>query len=204
MPRETFFNLDDDKQSKIFDAAVKEFTEHPLHKARVSHIIREAEIPRGSFYQYFEDLDDLYYHIIDSVFATIFEEGRQLANRTDDLFDYVMRSFIIDLDNYMNDERHRFIMNVLKSIGSNNEYLEHHNTLRREYIMSIMDKMDLSNFIDLTTDDKVQLYEFIQNIKRIVIQKSLMMNMSRDRAIELLQWHINILQHGLLEVGERL
>ena len=198
MPRETFFNLDEEKQQTIFDAAVKEFTEHQLHKARVSHIIKEAGIPRGSFYQYFEDLDDLYYYVIDKVFNEIFMEGQKYAKLTNDLFEYTLKTFEVDLDNYMNDQRHRFIMNVLKSIGSNIEYLEHHNMMRKEYILSIMGQMDLSVYHPLTVDDQIKLYEFIQHIKRMTIQKTLMTNQSKEEALALLEWHLTILKHGIL------
>ena len=199
MPKETFYNLDDGKRKKILNAAIKEFTDNELHKARVSNIIKEAAIPRGSFYQYFEDLDDLYYYVIDGVFDNIFYEGRKHAELTNDLFKYTELTFEIDLNGYMNDKRHKFIMNVLKSIGSNVEYLEHHNNKRREYIMTVMNNMNLSGFRFTTDLDKIQLYELLQNIKRIVIQKSLMTNMNKEEAKELLRWHIDILRHGLLK-----
>ena len=69
MPKETFFNLEEQKKKTIIDAAKKEFTENELHKARVSNIIKEAKIPRGSFYQYFEDKMDLYKHLFDIIAA---------------------------------------------------------------------------------------------------------------------------------------
>lgn len=202
MPKETFYNLDEPKRKKILNAAIKEFTDNELHKARVSNIIKEAHIPRGSFYQYFEDLDDLYYYVIDGVFDNIFYEGKKHAELTRDIFEYAELTFEIDLNGYMNDKRHKFIMNVLKSIGSNVEYLEHHNNKRREYIMSVMNRMDLSNIRYHSDLDKIQLYELLQNIKRIVIQKSLMTNMTKDEAKDLLRWHLDILKHGLLSKGD--
>jgi len=202
MPKETFLNLDEAKRTKIMDAAIKEFTEHELHKARVSNIIKEADIPRGSFYQYFEDLDDLYYYVIDGVFDSVFYEGRKHANITNDIFRYTELTFEIDLEGYLNDKRHRFIMNVLKSIGSNPEYLEQHNIKRKEYIMSVLEKMDLSNLKIKNEDDLVQLYEFLQNIKRIVIRKSLMSKKSKSEAMDILKWHLDILKTGLVNKEE--
>lgn len=203
MPKETFYNLDNVKQKKIMDAAIKEFTENELHKSRVSNIIKEADIPRGSFYQYFEDLDDLYYYVIDGVFESIFFEGRKHAEMTNDLFDYIELTFELDIDGYMNDKRHRFIMNVLKSIGSNSEYLEQHNNKRREYMVSVLSKMDLSKFRKMDEDEQIKLYEFLQNIKRIVIQKSLMTNKSKQEAQALLKWHLDIIKCGLLDKEEQ-
>jgi AcrR family transcriptional regulator len=60
MPKQTFFNLKDEKRQRIIAAAGREFSQHPLYEASINTIIKDAEIPRGSFYQYFEDLPDLY------------------------------------------------------------------------------------------------------------------------------------------------
>lgn len=199
MPKETFHNLENNKKHKIVQAAIQEFTEHELHKSRVSNIIKMADIPRGSFYQYFEDIDDLYYYVIDQVFEDIFSEGREHAKQTDNLMEYTRRTFEIDMNGFLNDKRHKFIMNVLKSIGSNVEYLTHHNTKRVEYIQSIMSQMDLSSFRPLTNNDQLRLYEFIQNIKRNVIQKMMMTQGSKDTARADLDWHLHLIEHGLLQ-----
>ena len=65
MAKQTFLNLPKDKQKKIFNALKKEFSSVPLKDALVSNIIKDAEIPRGSFYQYFNDIEDAYYYVID-------------------------------------------------------------------------------------------------------------------------------------------
>jgi AcrR family transcriptional regulator len=62
MPTDTFFHLPSDKQKRILNAAKKEFSRVPLKDASIANIIKDAEIPRGSFYQYFENKEDLYYY----------------------------------------------------------------------------------------------------------------------------------------------
>lgn len=62
MPKETFFRLHEEKQQRLIEAARKEFSSHSLKDASVNQIIRYAGIPRGSFYQYFEDIEDLYFY----------------------------------------------------------------------------------------------------------------------------------------------
>ncbi len=198
MPRETFFNLDNEKKEKILLAAIKEFTNNELHKSRVSNIIKEAGIPRGSFYQYFEDLDDLYYFVIDDAFDKIFYEGYKNTELTNDIFKYTELTFEVDITTYMNDNRHKFIMNVLKSIGSNVEYLEQHNKKRRQYIMDVLKQMDLSNIKIKKTEELIKLYELLQNFKRIVIQKSLIRQLSKEEAQDLLKWHLNIIKNGVI------
>ena len=64
MPKQTFFNLKEEKKEKIEKALIKEFSNNTFEKASISNIIAEANIPRGSFYQYFEDKEDAIYYII--------------------------------------------------------------------------------------------------------------------------------------------
>ena len=64
MAKQTFLNLPEEKRMKIFNSLKKEFSRVALKDALVSNIVKEAEIPRGSFYQYFEDIDDAYYFVI--------------------------------------------------------------------------------------------------------------------------------------------
>lgn len=64
LPSSTFLNLAPEKQEKLLSAAVREFTERPYNEASINRIVREAGIPRGSFYMYFRDKEDLF-HISD-------------------------------------------------------------------------------------------------------------------------------------------
>lgn len=64
MPKQTFFNLKDEKRQKIENTAIKEFATYGFHGARLNNIVQDAGIAKGSFYQYFEDLDDLFIYLI--------------------------------------------------------------------------------------------------------------------------------------------
>jgi AcrR family transcriptional regulator len=63
LPRDTFFNLKADKQQRILKAALHEIAENGYDKASVTRIVKGAGIATGSFYQYFEDMDDLFIYI---------------------------------------------------------------------------------------------------------------------------------------------
>jgi AcrR family transcriptional regulator len=69
LPTATFYNLPDDKRSRIFQAAVNEFAQRNIDAASLANIVAEAKISRGSIYQYFRDKEDLYIHVIESLRA---------------------------------------------------------------------------------------------------------------------------------------
>ena len=64
MPKKTFYNLPEEKRKKILDAACSEFLRVPYEEVSINQIIKIAQIPRGSFYQYFDDKDDLFDYFI--------------------------------------------------------------------------------------------------------------------------------------------
>jgi len=65
MPKQTFLNLDKEKQNRIIECAFDEFAARDYENAKLSNIIKSAKIPRGSLYQYFEDKADLYLYLIE-------------------------------------------------------------------------------------------------------------------------------------------
>jgi len=65
MPKQTFLNLDKEKQNRIVDCAFDEFAARDYENAKLSNIIKSAKISRGSLYQYFEDKTDLYLYLIE-------------------------------------------------------------------------------------------------------------------------------------------
>ena len=67
MPKDTFFNLDGAKQKKIFEAAVDEFSQRRFSEASINQVVKNAKISRGSFYQYFDNKEDLYLYTLKQI-----------------------------------------------------------------------------------------------------------------------------------------
>jgi len=67
LPKQTFFNLPEDKKERILDSAIDEFAKNYYHKASITRIVNNAGIAKGSFYQYFEDKKDLFKYLIEKI-----------------------------------------------------------------------------------------------------------------------------------------
>jgi len=65
MPKETFFNLPEEKRQHFLDIAMAEFAENDYVNASISRIVAEAGIAKGSFYQYFADKEELYHYLLE-------------------------------------------------------------------------------------------------------------------------------------------
>ncbi|OGO78271.1 MAG: TetR family transcriptional regulator [Clostridiales bacterium GWB2_37_7] len=65
MPKQTFFNLPEEKKEKLIETAIDEFSKQSFKNASINKIAENAGVAKGSLYQYFEDKKDLYKHIFD-------------------------------------------------------------------------------------------------------------------------------------------
>lgn len=64
MAKKTFENLEKEKKEKIYNSLKEFFEEEDLKNINVSGIVKKLNIARGSFYQYFEDLEDSYFTVL--------------------------------------------------------------------------------------------------------------------------------------------
>lgn len=99
MPKQTFFNLPDDKRKAIMDLAIDEFAENDYKNASISRIVNRAGIAKGSFYQYFEDKKDLYLYLIDlstQEKTSMLAENQPSADM--DVFSYIRWLLRVGLD----------------------------------------------------------------------------------------------------------
>lgn len=67
MCTETFLRLPEEKRSRFLEAAWEEFTRVKFSDASINQIVRRAGIPRGSFYQYFSDKEDLFFYLLEDI-----------------------------------------------------------------------------------------------------------------------------------------
>ncbi len=116
MASKTFINLPEEKKNRIIDAAKKEFSRAPIEKALISNIIRDAGIPRGSFYQYFENIDDLFVYIIDDIYKKLhhdIEQDVKIEGKT--YFEALKKKFYDVLTFFENGEKRQFNINIYMS-----------------------------------------------------------------------------------------
>lgn len=81
MPTDTFFRLPEEKRRRLMDSAWEEFTQVRFSDASINRIIRSANIPRGSFYQYFTDKDDLFAYLVRPLQQYFFDLSREVVDQ---------------------------------------------------------------------------------------------------------------------------
>lgn len=89
MAKKTFENLEKEKKEKIYNSLKEFFEEEDLKNINVSGIVKKLNIARGSFYQYFEDLEDSYFTVlkketgeIHHKFFNLYKENKEDMEKT--------------------------------------------------------------------------------------------------------------------------
>ena len=118
----TFERLSDEKKERILSAARAEFVRTPYEKTSINRILEEAEIPKGSFYQYFDDKSDLFSLCICAVYQKLItarqKNGESLLRsgmlRMKQLgYEKGYQLFSEDLARYLSEDDFRLFENML-------------------------------------------------------------------------------------------
>ena len=85
MPKNTFIKLKKEKKEKITNAFLLAFATQSYAEVTTNKLVECAQIPKGSFYQYFEDKNDLYFYLLDLVQAN---KNQYLTEIQGDFFEF--------------------------------------------------------------------------------------------------------------------
>lgn len=165
MPSQAFLKLPKDRQDVLIHAAIEEFSRALLPQASINKIIQAIGMPRGSFYLYFKNKEDLYFYVLQNYQYQMLEEIRTclLENEGD-----MMRSFLQIFDRVtaycLRDEHKNFFRNVFLNMdfkAENQLFVEpdeEHKKMKHE----IMELLDVSK-LNANTNEEVR------NILRIMM-----------------------------------
>jgi AcrR family transcriptional regulator len=93
VPKDTFFNLSEEKQENVIRAAVSEFLKYGFEKGNIGNIAKSAGVAKGSMYQYYENKKELFIysvHWTSNYFFKKFNNYSILSGT--DIFDYIFES----------------------------------------------------------------------------------------------------------------
>ncbi|NLD25855.1 MAG: TetR/AcrR family transcriptional regulator [Acholeplasmataceae bacterium] len=126
MPTKTFLNLPKDKKIRILRAAKKELSRVPLDKVVIANIVKEAKIPRGSFYQYFENVEDLFVYLMQYMYGIDKKKFAKYLEETDnDVYEALKMKFSNTIDKLANAENRQFRLNILSTVFNDRSRSDH-------------------------------------------------------------------------------
>lgn len=176
MPTLTFLNLPKEKQNNIIEASLKEFERVLLRDASINKIIKDANISRGSFYNYFEDINDLYIYSINEyknkftkiIKESLKEKNGDLIETTKILYDRIIYQSTLD-------ENRQLIKNIFLNLN---------------YNISIKNRLECEQL-----NDKYEIIQLLEQINK----KNLNIN-TEEELLYIIDIIINFIIHGLIEI----
>ena len=89
-----FLNLDQEKQDRIINAAIKEFAQKGYDRASTNEIVKEAGISKGLLFHYFGNKKQLFLFLFDYCYEIIAEQFYQKVNLAEKDFFTRMRQAV--------------------------------------------------------------------------------------------------------------
>lgn len=80
-------------REQILKQALILFSDNGLEKTTVADIVEKCDIARGTFYNYFPDMNTLFDTLIDELNQNVVESIQQTRNSTNNLYDYLYGTF---------------------------------------------------------------------------------------------------------------
>lgn len=180
MPKQTFFHLAADKQDTLILAAKEEFSRVPLHEASIANIIKSAGIPRGSFYQYFDDKEDLYFYLLSEISKKNTERFLAILKENNgDLFETFIESFQFMVKNHKENFFKNAFLNMnykLENTLANNVYEEKQKSLFLDISQSI-------NKSNLNLKDDSELHHMVRVMTAVTFHNIVQMYV-KDLTVE--------------------
>ncbi len=94
-----FWNLDKEKQDRIVNAAMKEFSQKGYNLASTNQIVKEAGISKGLLFHYFQNKKQLYLFLFDYGYDRIVEEFYQKIDLSEkDFFKRTREAVMIKME----------------------------------------------------------------------------------------------------------
>lgn len=201
MPRPTFFHLSKEKQDKLIQSAKLEFSRVPLHEASISNIIKNAGIPRGSFYQYFEDKEDLFFYFINQLSQINHERFIFiLKERNGDLFETCVELFQIMIKNHRNEEYKNFFRNVFLNMNYKLENTLASNVYEENQKNQYLSTVHLIDTKNLNIKDESELKHVLKIISAVTFHNLVQVfvkDLTDEEATNNYMVQIELLKRGL-------
>lgn len=201
LPKPTFFNLSEQKICTLIEAAEKEFARVPLFEASIANIIKMAGIPRGSFYQYFEGKEDLYFYLLDEKIKKSKDQFITLLKKHNgDIIEAMKEMYYHFLVILPDEEEPNFLKNAMvytthRVENSFTNMLDAtHDSEHFKEIMPLINKQVLNINED---EDLIHIFKIVTAIAFDNFVEKTLARLTDDEAMEIFKIRIDLIKNGV-------
>lgn len=211
MPKQTFFNLPTEKKERLLQAAYQEFSSVSLEEASINSIIHHSEISRGSFYQYFEDKEDLYFYCLYLLKEGLKEEVEQcFVQENGNLVVGLEKAFFVLYEHYMKGENtafyHQFFvdMSYRKSNHMIDKDAAHEDQNHHSIVLENLAKLiNQENLVFETQEELIQFLQYIFQMMHWTISKVCLQNLTEENAYGIVKQRLSWMANGIIKKEQK-
>lgn len=187
----------------MIQAAKSEFSRVSLYEASIANIVKEAEIPRGSFYQYFEDKDDLYFYLLEKQGEDQWQKFFEILQDNDgDYFSSLIELYEIILINTDDEEERHFYRNVFLNMNYKTEETFNHNVNHEKFREKFNQIKSVIQTETLNISHEDDLFQIIQITTTLMFQNIIMKfahKLTNEEAFKNYMAQLNLLKKGFIK-----
>lgn len=178
MPKDTFLKLSKEKQKKVIDAAKQEFARVPIEEVSIKNIVEQAEIARGSFYQYFESKEDLLIYILRENVECISQKLKEeIIESKGNLFDIYVNLYDLAIENFVENDEQKLFKQIFENIRTSDENI--FQIVRNSKPKKIHEYYELIDTTNLKIENNEDL-ELVCEILNGVVQKAVVKSFKKE------------------------
>ena len=204
MPKETFLKLSNEKQQKVLDAAKKEFARVPIENVSIKSIVEDADIARGSFYQYFESNEDLLVYLLKEKAEQVSNKVKEKIQETDgDLFETYIFLYDMAIENFMKKEDEDLYKQIFINIKSSDESIfDLMKNTKPKDVIKYCDLLNTKNLKIENQQDFMVICEMLNAITRKAIIKNFK-RVSKEECRSTFLKEIEYLKYGIIKKEDK-
>lgn len=204
MPKDTFLKLSKEKQKKVIDAAKQEFARVPIEEVSIKNIVEQAEIARGSFYQYFESKEDLLIYILRENVENISQKLKEeIIESKGNLFDIYVNFYDLAIENFVENDEQKLFKQIFENIRTSDENI--FQIVRKSKPKKIQDYYELIDTTNLKIENNEDL-ELICEILNGVVQRAVVKSFkkeNKEQAKKEFLRQMEFLKNGIIKKEEK-
>lgn len=207
MPTKLFFELSTDKQRRIIDVGVSEFSHYGYENSSTNRIVKKSGISKGSLFKYFPTKEDFYFFILDTVTIELTEAlEKKATSLSTELFQRVIEYSALEFSWYINNpEKSKLVIQAFSKRDTDiyRKTIERYGIMESDIYYKLLENVDLSNFrwdrqktIDIL---KWFLKGFNEDFLAHVQDDNSSFEYLHHKYVQSLTEHMEILKNGLLK-----
>ena len=204
MPKETFLKLSKEKQQKIIKSAKKEFARAPIENVSIKNIVQDADIARGSFYQYFESKEDLLIYILKENSEKLNIKLKNEVSKTNgDIFKLYVFLYDSMLEEFTGNSDQDLFKQIFINLKSSDENIfDMVKNIKPQNIIDYYEQIDKTNLKIESYEDLIIVCDMLSAITRRALIKNFK-NKSKEDCRAMFLKEIEYLKHGIEKKEEK-